>query len=187
MSAPFLLNTILLTLLDAIQVSRSSFPVGSTFIFALLLAHDQLQRRSSNGYYTSAFWTVGLLQRVSTPHARLVCAILNLSFHSNFTQFYSTKSERDKKLQREYETQMEYRKHLQAFIDRWRYNANRGTSVSPGVKFRFRVLKAILFAAAQAQSKIKILEKLPELEPPEADETETFRFVQIYFPSRLGT
>ncbi len=34
---------------------------------------------------------------------------------------------------------MEYRRHLQAFIDRWRYNANR---------------------AAQAQSKIKILEKV---------------------------
>lgn len=50
---------------------------------------------------------------------------------------------------------MEYRKHLQAFIDRWRYNANR---------------------AAQAQSKIKILEKLPELTPPEAEETETFKF-----------
>ncbi|KAI5120551.1 hypothetical protein M0805_000279 [Coniferiporia weirii] len=76
-------------------------------------------------------------------------------YKGNFTQFYSTKSERDKKLQREYETQMEYRKHLQAFIDRWRYNANR---------------------AAQAQSKIKILEKLPDLQPPEAEETETFRF-----------
>ncbi|PAV21751.1 P-loop containing nucleoside triphosphate hydrolase [Pyrrhoderma noxium] len=76
-------------------------------------------------------------------------------YKGNFTQFYSTKSERDKKLQREYETQMEYRKHLQAFIDRWRYNANR---------------------AAQAQSKIKILEKLPELQPPETEETETFRF-----------
>lgn len=50
---------------------------------------------------------------------------------------------------------MEYRKHLQAFIDRWRYNANR---------------------AAQAQSRIKILEKLPELEPPEAEESEAFRF-----------
>ena len=24
---------------------------------------------------------------------------------------------------------MEYRKHLQAFIDRWRYNANRGTAI----------------------------------------------------------
>jgi ATPase subunit of ABC transporter with duplicated ATPase domains len=60
-------------------------------------------------------------------------------YRSNFTQFYSTKSERDRNLRREYETQMEYRKHLQAFIDRWRYNANR---------------------AAQAQSKIKILEKV---------------------------
>lgn len=60
-------------------------------------------------------------------------------FYSNFTQFYSTKTERDRNLRKEYETQMEYRAHLQAFIDRWRYNANR---------------------AAQAQSKIKILEKV---------------------------
>lgn len=29
-------------------------------------------------------------------------------------------------MRKEYENQMEYRKHLQAFIDRWRYNANRG-------------------------------------------------------------
>ena len=62
----------------------------------------------------------------------------------NFTQFYSTKTERDKNLRKEYETQMEYRKHLQAFIDRWRYNANR---------------------AAQAQSKIKILEKVCGFSP----------------------
>ena len=74
---------------------------------------------------------------------------------SNFTQFYSTKTERDRNLRKEYDTQMEYRKHLQAFIDRWRYNANR---------------------AAQAQSKIKILEKLPELTPPEEEEKETFKF-----------
>ena len=47
--------------------------------------------------------------------------------HSNFTQFYSTKSERERNLRREYDAQMEYRAHLQAFIDRWRYNANRGT------------------------------------------------------------
>jgi ATPase subunit of ABC transporter with duplicated ATPase domains len=58
---------------------------------------------------------------------------------SNFTQFYSTKSERERNLRREYEAQLVYRKNLQAFIDRWRYNANR---------------------AAQAQSKIKILEKV---------------------------
>lgn len=51
---------------------------------------------------------------------KLMCAL------RNFTQFYSTKSERDRNLRKEYEAQMEYRKHLQAFIDRWRYNANRG-------------------------------------------------------------
>ncbi|EIN13185.1 hypothetical protein PUNSTDRAFT_48256 [Punctularia strigosozonata HHB-11173 SS5] len=78
-------------------------------------------------------------------------------YKGNFTQFYSTKSERDRNLRKEYDTQMEYRKHLQAFIDRWRYNANR---------------------AAQAQSKIKILEKLPELTPPEAEETEKFKFAE---------
>jgi len=76
-------------------------------------------------------------------------------YKGNFTQFYSTKSERDRNMRKEYETQMEYRKHLQAFIDRWRYNANR---------------------AAQAQMKIKILEKLPDLEPPEQEETEQFKF-----------
>ncbi|EIM91918.1 P-loop containing nucleoside triphosphate hydrolase protein [Stereum hirsutum FP-91666 SS1] len=76
-------------------------------------------------------------------------------YKGNFAQFYSTKSERERNLQREYDAQMEYRKHLQAFIDRWRYNANR---------------------AAQAQSKIKILEKLPEITPPETEETEKFKF-----------
>ncbi|KAF8887724.1 P-loop containing nucleoside triphosphate hydrolase protein [Infundibulicybe gibba] len=76
-------------------------------------------------------------------------------YKGNFTQFYSTKSERDRNLRKEYDTQMDYRKHLQAFIDRWRYNANR---------------------AAQAQMKIKILEKLPDIQPPEEEETEKFKF-----------
>jgi len=49
---------------------------------------------------------------------------------------------------------MQYRRHLQDFIDRWRYNAKR---------------------APQAQSKIKILEKLPVLDPPEVETTVTFR------------
>jgi ATP-binding cassette subfamily F protein 3 len=58
------------------------------------------------------------------------------------------REERRKNQLKEYESQLQYRQHLQAFIDRWRYNANR---------------------AAQAQSKIKILEKLPELTAPEDD------------------
>jgi ATPase subunit of ABC transporter with duplicated ATPase domains len=75
----------------------------------------------------------------------------------NFTQFYSTKSERDKNLRKEYENQMEYRKHLQAFIDRWRYNANRGSSISVS---NVDSVSSIFTSAAQAQSKIKILEKV---------------------------
>ncbi|KAJ7585676.1 P-loop containing nucleoside triphosphate hydrolase protein [Mycena floridula] len=76
-------------------------------------------------------------------------------YKGNFTQFYSTKSERDAHMMKEYLAQQEYRKSLQAFIDRWRYNANR---------------------APQAQSRIKVLEKLPDLQPPEQEETESFKF-----------
>lgn len=58
------------------------------------------------------------------------------------------RAERRKNEIKEFEAQKQYREHLQSFIDRWRYNAKR---------------------AAQAQAKIKILEKLPELQPPKDD------------------
>ncbi|RKO92418.1 P-loop containing nucleoside triphosphate hydrolase protein [Blyttiomyces helicus] len=72
-------------------------------------------------------------------------------YRGNFTNFVGTKTERRRNQIREYEAQLQYRQHLQAFIDRWRYNAKR---------------------AAQAQSKIKILEKLPPLEEPPKDDME---------------
>lgn len=74
---------------------------------------------------------------------------------ANFDSFYATKEERRKNDLREYENQMEYRKHLQTFIDKFRYNAAK---------------------SSEAQSRIKKLEKLPILEPPEEDKTVTFRF-----------
>ncbi|KAL9544550.1 hypothetical protein MBANPS3_007567 [Mucor bainieri] len=76
-------------------------------------------------------------------------------YKGNFTNFHATKEERRKAQFKEYESQEQYRKHLQDFIDRWRYNAKR---------------------APQAQSKIKILEKLPVLEPPEDEKLITFQF-----------
>lgn len=60
-------------------------------------------------------------------------------YRGNYENFLKTKAENMKNQQREYEAQMEYRQHIQVFIDRFRYNANR---------------------AAQVQSKIKLLEKL---------------------------
>ena len=50
-------------------------------------------------------------------------------YKGNFSNFYATKIERARTQKKEYETQLAYRQHLQAYIDRWRYNANRGESL----------------------------------------------------------
>lgn len=60
-------------------------------------------------------------------------------FRGNYENFLKIRAENLKNQQREYEAQLEYRQHIQLFIDRFRYNANR---------------------ASQVQSKIKMLEKL---------------------------
>ena len=73
----------------------------------------------------------------------------------DFDTFYATKEERRKNAQREYENQMAYRKHLQEFIDKFRYNAAK---------------------SSEAQSRIKKLEKLPVLEPPEEEKIINFKF-----------
>ena len=62
-----------------------------------------------------------------------------VAYRGNYENYLKTKAENLKNQQREYDAQMEYRQHIQVFIDRFRYNANR---------------------AAQVQSKIKLLEKL---------------------------
>ncbi|OLL22642.1 putative ABC transporter ATP-binding protein [Neolecta irregularis DAH-3] len=77
------------------------------------------------------------------------------AYKGNFSQFYATKEERTRQAIREYEAQMGYRKHLQQFIDKFRYNAAK---------------------SSEAQSRIKKLEKLPILEPPERKILTTFKF-----------
>lgn len=69
-------------------------------------------------------------------------------YRGNFSEFLRSRQERRTNQQKEFDAQMQYRNHLQAFIDRWRYNAKR---------------------APQAQSKLKLLEKLPALNPVEED------------------
>lgn len=79
-------------------------------------------------------------------------------YRGNFTQFYATKEDRLQHQIREYEKQMEYRRHLQSFIDRFRYNAAK---------------------SSEAQSRIKKLEKLPVIEVPEKEQQVTFRFPEV--------
>ena len=72
--------------------------------------------------------------------------------------FYATKEERRKTAKREYENQMTQRAHLQTFIDKFRYNAAK---------------------SSEAQSRIKKLEKMPVLEPPESEYIVHFKFPEV--------
>ncbi|KAG6022354.1 hypothetical protein E4U41_002274 [Claviceps citrina] len=77
---------------------------------------------------------------------------------ANFDSFYATREERKKVAKKEYENQMAQRAHLQAFIDKFRYNAAK---------------------SSEAQSRIKKLEKMPVLTPPEADYSVKFTFPDV--------
>ena len=109
--------------------------------------------------YPSTVLTVShdreFLNEVATDIIHLHNERLDYYRGQNFDTFYNTKEERRKNAQREYDNQMAYRKHLQEFIDKYRYNAAK---------------------SSEAQSRIKKLEKLPVLEPPEAERNINFRF-----------
>lgn len=77
------------------------------------------------------------------------------SYKGNYDNFVKTMTEKIKNQMKEFEAQQQFRAHVQEFIDRFRYNANR---------------------AALVQSKIKMLEKLPELKPIEKETEVIFRF-----------
>ncbi|MCJ1271587.1 hypothetical protein MMC22_011489 [Lobaria immixta] len=77
---------------------------------------------------------------------------------ADFDSFYATKEERRKTAKREYENQMAQRAHLQLFIDKFRYNAAK---------------------SSEAQSRIKKLEKMPVLEPPESEYIVHFKFPEV--------
>ena len=77
---------------------------------------------------------------------------------ANFDAYYATRAERRKTAFREYEKQQAERAHLQSFIDRFRYNAAK---------------------SSEAQSRIKKLEKMPELLMPEAEYDVKFSFPEV--------
>ncbi|XP_046678265.1 ATP-binding cassette sub-family F member 3 [Homalodisca vitripennis] len=80
------------------------------------------------------------------------------AYRGNYEVFDKTKTEKLKNQQREFEAQQQHRAHVQEFIDRFRYNANRASSV---------------------QSKIKMLEKLPELKPVEKEVEVVLKFPEV--------
>lgn len=77
------------------------------------------------------------------------------AYKGNYELFVRAKAEKIRNQIREYEAQKQLRQHTQEFIDRFRFNAKR---------------------AALVQSKIKMLEKLPEIKPVEKESPVVFKF-----------
>ncbi|KAM0680039.1 ATP-binding cassette sub- F member 3 [Glugoides intestinalis] len=77
------------------------------------------------------------------------------TYKGNYAQFILLKNNERIAQQREYENVKAQREHIQSFIDRFRYNAKR---------------------SAQAQSRIKLLEKLQEVDPPKEEPKMKFKF-----------
>ncbi|KAL3861429.1 hypothetical protein ACJMK2_007463 [Sinanodonta woodiana] len=94
------------------------------------------------------------LDSVSTDILHLHSRMID-SYKGNYEVFHKTREDRLKNQQKEYEAQKQYRDHIQIFIDRFRYNANR---------------------ASQVQSKLKLLEKLPELKAVEKEPEVILKF-----------
>ncbi|KAG2441206.1 hypothetical protein HYH02_010050 [Chlamydomonas schloesseri] len=78
-----------------------------------------------------------------------------ITYKGNYSTFEKTMTERIKNQRKAAEAQDAKRKHVQAFIDRFRYNANR---------------------AALVQSRIKALERMAEVEVMEEDPEYVFNF-----------
>jgi len=83
-------------------------------------------------------------------------------FSCNYTRYLDEKEERQKQIEEAYKQQQEEIERIEAFISRFRYQASK---------------------AALVQSRIKQLEKIERIEPPDGMRTVHFRFPQ---PPRSG-
>ncbi|KAK2148716.1 hypothetical protein LSH36_486g02016 [Paralvinella palmiformis] len=130
-------------------------PTNMLDMKAIIWLEDYLQTWSSTLLVVSH--DREFLNIVATDIFHLNAQVLDL-YKGDYEAFIKTRTERLKNQKREYDAQKQYRDHIQVFIDRFRYNANR---------------------ASQVQSKLKLLEKLPELKPPEKDSDVVIRFPEV--------
>ena len=87
------------------------------------------------------------------------------SYKGNFTQFTKTRRELTLQQQRDYDNQLKEKAHLQSFVDRFRASAAR---------------------SSQAQSKLKIIEKMPDLQLPDITELDVAVVPYQFHQPQLG-
>lgn len=98
------------------------------------------------------------LDTITTDILHLHHGTLDSYKNATYSSFVVARAERQIHHERERAANLAYRQSLQVFIDRWRYQASR---------------------AALAQSKIKVLEKLPIIQPWPVDPPVSFQFSGI--------
>ncbi|NXD63591.1 ABCF3 protein, partial [Eolophus roseicapillus] len=138
--------------LTSVPLSLPSEPTNMLDVRAILWLETYLQTWQSTILVVSH--DRNFLNAVATDIIHLHSQRLDM-YRGDFENFMKIKEERLKNQQREYEAQQQYREHIQVFIDRFRYNANR---------------------ASQVQSKLKLLEKLPELKPVDKESEVIMKF-----------
>ncbi|KAH8850647.1 ATP-binding cassette sub-family F member 3 [Schistosoma japonicum] len=120
-------------------------PTNMLDMRAIIWLEDYLQ--SSSNILLIVSHDRSFLNTVATDIIHLNCKRLD-AYRGNYDSFEQSRSERLLNQQREYESLKTEREHIQQFIDKFRYNAKRASLV---------------------QSRIKHLEKLPPLIPPEKE------------------
>ncbi|CAH8446751.1 unnamed protein product [Schistosoma rodhaini] len=120
-------------------------PTNMLDMRAIIWLEDYLQ--SSSNILLIVSHDRSFLNTVATDIIHLNCKRLD-AYRGNYDAFEQARSERLLNQQREYESLKAEREHIQQFIDKFRYNAKRASLV---------------------QSRIKHLEKLPPLIPPEKE------------------
>ncbi|NXY47541.1 ABCF3 protein, partial [Ceuthmochares aereus] len=136
----------------SLLLSFPSEPTNMLDVRAILWLETYLQTWQSTILVVSH--DRNFLNAVATDIIHLHSQRLDM-YRGDFENFMKIKEERLKNQQREYEAQQQYREHIQVFIDRFRYNANR---------------------ASQVQSKLKLLEKLPKLKPVDKESEVMMKF-----------
>lgn len=81
--------------------------------------------------FTSELVFFFLFTQYNLNYIIYICIYLK---RGKYDQFEKTKTEKLKAQRREYEAQLTQRAHVQEFIDRFRYNANRAASVQSKIK-----------------------------------------------------
>uniref|UniRef100_A0A8C1QY50 ATP-binding cassette sub-family F member 3 n=1 Tax=Cyprinus carpio TaxID=7962 RepID=A0A8C1QY50_CYPCA len=94
------------------------------------------------------------------------------SYRGDYENFIKTKEDRLKNQQREYEAQLQYREHIQVFIDRFRYNANRAAQVQS--KLKLTVSLSLSPLVKESEAVLRFPDNFEKLSPPilQLDEVE---------------